>query len=255
MSFLIKRVLRATVIFSAAAVGLAGCASVEGGAPNANGVQDPYEQTNRAVHRFNVGLDRNLLRPVSKGYDAVVPDDVQTMIGNASNNLGEPSHLVNHTLQGDLKGAGIALYRFVINSTIGLAGIYDVAAEFGVASQETDFGETLHVWGGGEGAYVELPVFGPSTTRDVTGRVVDTLMNPLSHVLNNDEKAIRTGVNVADRVGDRAQFGDAIDGVFYESTDSYSQTQLFYLQNRRFELGIEAEDTYIDPTEIDTEGF
>jgi phospholipid-binding lipoprotein MlaA len=81
------------------------------------------------------------------------------------------------------------------------------------------------------------------------------VLNPLSHVLNTDERQIRTGINVADRVGQRAQLGDAIDSVLYESADSYSQTQLLYLQNRRFELGIEADDTYIDPNDIDTEGF
>lgn len=219
------------------------------------GVYDPYEPTNRAVHRFNVGLDRAVLRPVSKGYDAVVPDGVQTMVGNASDNLGEPSNLVNRTLQGDLRGAGVALYRFAVNSTVGLGGIYDVAAEFGVTADDTDFGETLHTWGGGEGAYVELPVLGPSTTRDATGRVVDAVLNPLSTVMNSDQKTLRTSLKVADRVGSRARYGDTLDSVLYESTDSYSQTQLLYLQNRRFELGIENEDSYIDPTEIDTEGF
>jgi phospholipid-binding lipoprotein MlaA len=250
-----SRFLRAPALLTATAIALAGCASVEGAGMSDAGVYDPHEPTNRAVHRFNVGLDRAVLRPVSKGYDAVVPDGVQTMVGNASDNLGEPSNLVNRTLQGDLRGAGVALYRFVVNSTVGLGGIYDVAAEFGVTADETDFGETLHTWGGGEGAYVELPVLGPSTTRDATGRVVDAVLNPLSTVMNSDQKTLRTSLKVADRVGSRARYGDTLDSVLYESTDSYSQTQLLYLQNRRFELGIENEDSYIDPTEIDTEGF
>ncbi|MCG7572941.1 VacJ family lipoprotein [Phaeobacter sp. CNT1-3] len=255
MSFPMKSALRATVFLSATAIAVAGCTTVEDTPRDFTGINDPFENTNRAVHRFNVGVDRAVLRPVSKGYDAVVPDDVQTMVSNASDNLGEPSNLINHTLQGNVGGAAKSLYRFVINSTVGLGGIYDVAAEFGVTEDETDFGTTLHAWGGGEGAYLELPLLGPSTTRDATGRVVDVVLNPLSHVLNTDERQIRTGINVADRVGQRAQLGDAIDSVLYESADSYSQTQLLYLQNRRFELGIEADDTYIDPNDIDTEGF
>jgi phospholipid-binding lipoprotein MlaA len=255
MPFPTKRALRATSLTITTAILLAACANFEEQGVSGSGTHDPFESTNRAVHRFNVGADRIVLRPVSRGYDAVVPDGLQTAITNASDNLSEPSRFLNHSLQGNGTGAARSAYRFLVNSTLGLAGTYDLAGAVGVEADDTDFGETLHVWGSGEGAYVELPLLGPSTTRDATGRVVDAVTNPMSYVLNADARSLRTGLNVADQVGDRARFGDTIDGVLYESADSYSQTQLLYLQNRRFELGIEAPDAYIDPTEIDTEGF
>ena len=231
------------------------CTPVDPGQMSADGVFDPHEADNRAVHRFNVGIDRALLRPVGTGYAEVVPQDVQVIVGNVGGNLSEPSNFVNHTLQGDLRGMGVNLFRFVVNSTLGLAGIYDAAAEFGVPADASDFGETLHVWGAPEGAYVELPLLGPSTERDATGKVVDLFTDPLSYVLPKPEKYIGTAARLTDRVGSRGRYAETVDSVLYESADSYAQSRLLYLQNRRFELGIEAESTYIEPDDIDTEGF
>jgi len=234
---------------------VAACTPVDTAQIDERGVFDPYEQQNRKVHRFNVGLDRAILRPAGNGYVSVVPQPVQTGVGNLGSNLSEPSSFVNHVLQADMEGAGTNFFRFLLNSTLGIAGVFDVASAMGIPEDESDFGETLHVWGAPEGAYVELPALGPSNERDATGKVVDLFTDPLSYVLPKPEKYLGTAARAADAVGSRGRFADTVDSVLYDSADSYAQARLFYLQNRRFELGIETEDTYIDPDEIDTEGF
>lgn len=234
---------------------VAACTPVDTAQIDERGVFDPYEQQNRKVHRFNVGLDRAILRPAGTGYVSVVPQPVQTGVGNLGSNLSEPSSFVNHVLQADMEGAGTNFFRFLLNSTLGIAGVFDVASAMGIPEDESDFGETLHVWGAPEGAYVELPALGPSNERDAAGKVVDLFTDPLSYVLPKPEKYLGTAARAADAVGSRGRFADTVDSVLYDSADSYAQARLFYLQNRRFELGIETEDTYIDPDEIDTEGF
>ena len=222
---------------------------------SADGVFDPYEQQNRKVHAFNRGLDRAIVRPTSQGYTTVVPEEIQDSVGNFATNLGQPASAVNALLQGDARGAGISTVRFVINSTLGMAGLFDAASDFDIPDHGTDFGETLHVWGVGEGAYIELPVAGPSTQRDTLGMVVDLFTNPLRYTLDAPEENYGTVAGVASRVGDRGRFADAIDSILYDSADSYSQARLIYLQNRRFELGDETATPEIDPFALDTEGF
>lgn len=227
---------------------VAGCAAGTGG----EGVNDPFEGVNRGVHAFNKGLDTVALRPVSKVYGAVVPGPVRSGVDNVAGNLGLPGTIVNNTLQGDLESAASNTGRFLVNSTFGIGGIFDVASALGTPEVETDFGETLHVWGAGEGAYVELPVFGPSTTRDALGTVVDILIDPLDAVLSSPESDYRLGARVGEIANTRYRFGDTVDGVLYDSADSYAQSRLIYLQNRRFELGIEDPTSTAGP--VDTEG-
>ena len=234
--------------FFAVAMGLsltvAGC-SVPGAG---GGIHDPYEDGNRKVHEFNRSVDRALLRPVSKGYGKIANDDLQAVVGNVATNLSTPSVMVNNLLQGDIPGFGSNLYRFVINSTVGIAGLFDPAADLGgVQLADADFGGTLAAWGAPEGAYLELPLLGPSTQRDAAGKVVDLFTNPLSYVLVAPERHAGTVARVFDRVGTRDRFGDTIDSVLYESADSYAQTRLIYLQSRRFELGDAASGAYADP--------
>ncbi len=234
--------------------GVAAC-SVPGPGEAPDGIHDPYEAENRNVHEFNRGLDRVLLRPSSQGYVGVVPEDVQLAVSNFGDNLSVPGDVVNQILQGRLDRAARNTFRFVINTTIGVAGLVDAANEFGLPADDTDFGETLHVWGAPEGAYTELPVLGPSTQRDAAGIVVDFFLNPLDYVIPSPEKYVGTAARIASKVGDRGNFSEIVDGILYESADSYAQARLIYLQNRRFELGIEDDETYIDPYELDTEGF
>lgn len=222
----------------------------------ANGeVFDPNENRNRAVHKFNLAVDRYAFRPASKGYVTVVPPDIVQAFSNFANNLSMPANTVNYLLQGDLRGAGNATLRFAVNTVFGIGGLGDPASDFGVAEAETDFGETLHTWGVNEGSYVELPLLGPSTARDATGTLVDFFTNPIGYLDNNPVDNIDIYAEFVDRLGDRGTYSDTVDAILYDSADSYAQARLIYLQNRRFELGDEDANSQIDPFELDTGGF
>ena len=220
---------------------------------DANGIFDPYEVQNRKVHALNRGLDKALIRPLGRSYTKVLPDEIEDSVGNFAKNLGQPSVMVNSLLQGDIKGAALATTRFLTNTILGFGGFIDAASELNVPKHGTDFGETLYTWGVGEGAYVELPVLGPSTQRDTTGKVVDLFTNPLSYVVPSPEKYTGTAASVASRLGDRGRYSDTVDSILYGSADSYAQARLIYLQNRRFELGDSktnaGTDPYSDPYE------
>lgn len=216
---------------------------------------DPYEKTNRANHALNRAVDRALLRPAGKGYVAVIPQPVQAGVSNFAANLALPGAIANTLLQGRLGEAGQNSLRFALNSTIGIGGLFDASSQFGLYEADADFGETLAVWGAEEGAYIELPLLGPSTERDAVGKLVDLFTNPLSYMVQSPEKYYGTAASVASRLGDRGAYADAIDSVLYNSADSYAQLRMIYLQNRRFELGEAAPDTGVDPFALDTEGF
>lgn len=216
---------------------------------------DPYEETNRANHELNRAVDRSFVRPAGKGYVAIIPTPVQKGVSNFSSNLSLPGTIVNNLLQGRLGEAGQNTLRFALNTTIGIGGVFDPSTEFKLYEAEADFGETLAVWGVNEGAYVELPLLGPSTERDAVGKVVDLFTNPLTYMVQSPEKYYGTGASVASRLGDRGAFADTIDSVLYESADSYAQARTIYLQNRRFELGEDAPEASADPFDLNTEGF
>ena len=230
---------------------LSACAVPEGYVAR-DGINDPYEERNRRVHAFNKSIDSGVLRPLSRGYNRAVPDEMKVMVNNFAGNLSTPRMVVNNLLQGDLEGALTNTTRFFLNSTIGFAGLVDVGQLAGLEAADTDFGETLHVWGFGEGAYVETPFRGPSTQRDAVGRVVDFFTNPLPQALSSDQNALRLGVQVVDVIGDRGRFGDTVDSVLYDSADSYAQSRLIYLQSRRFELGGGGDADYEDPYALGT---
>lgn len=208
---------------------------------------DPYENRNRQVHNFNVAVDRAFVGPSAGAYGQVVPRPVKRGVGNFASNLSLPGDVANNLLQGRIEPAVKNTFRFLINTTVGLGGLFDPATSIGVAHEDTDFGETLHVWGANEGAYLEVPILGPSTERDLAGTVVDIVINPLNFVLESPEAEIATGSRVLSRFGDREEYSDFIDSVLYESADSYAQARLLYLQNRRFELGQEVEADFYDP--------
>ncbi len=234
---------------------LSACVSADTDFDPTDGIYDPFETGNRKIHAFNRTIDRSIVRPAAQGYTKAVPDDIEESIGHFATNLGRPSDVVNGLLQGDLNGAGISTVRFLLNSTFGVAGLFDIATDMGLPDHETDFGETLHVWGAGEGPFVEVPLFGPSTQRDVAGRIVDLFTNPLSYVLDEPERYYSPAARIGDGLGTRGRFTDTIDSILYESADSYAQSRLIYMQNRRFELGSEDASSEIDPFELDTSGF
>lgn len=221
---------------------LAACAVV----PMGDRINDPYEESNREVHAFNTGLDRALLRPAGQAA-ADLPEAIRVPVVNFSRNAGLPSAIVNNVLQGDVGGAATNVMRFVLNSTVGVLGLADPAGAIGLYEVEADFGGTLARWGVPEGAYLELPVLGPSTERDATGELVDLVLNPLGHIADDRLTRWRVPAWAAEQVITRGTFGDTVDSVFYESADSYAQTRLIYLQNRRYELGQGRDESHIDP--------
>jgi phospholipid-binding lipoprotein MlaA len=231
-----------------AVAALAGAAAGCGPAPIAQGINDPLEQQNRAVHELNKVLDRNAVRPAAQAYGDAVPGIGRRAIANIGSNVALPSDIVNGLLQADPAAASTNTLRFVINTTVGVGGIFDPATPLGAPRVDTDFGETLHLWGVGEGNYVELPLIGPTTERDLAGMLVDVFLNPLRFILPDVEANWATGFQIAAGLGSRDRFSDTIDSVLYESADSYAQTRLLYLQNRRYELGQGApSDEFVDP--------
>ena len=205
--------------------------------PAPQGINDPNENVNRRVHAFNRAVDKSLFRPAANTYGKIVPAPIETGISNFATNLDAPGDVINDVLQGNPKDAFKNTTRFLVNTTLGIGGLFDPATELGLASAPTDFGETLHVWGAKEGRYVEVPFIGPSTTRDFTGTLTDLALNPLRLVLQPPETYWMTGAKVASTLGDRARYSATYDSILYESADSYAQARLLYLQNRRFQLG------------------
>lgn len=218
----------------AALFALAACAAP---IPSAE-VSDPFEAQNRQVHAFNLGLDRAIRpRGDTAAADPAPPSAGAMMLSRAGANLGLPSAAVNGLLQGRPDDALANVARFAVNSTVGVLGLFDPAGAIGISARPSDFGQTLHVWGVGEGDFVMLPVLGPSTARDVAGRVVDALIDPLGQVVEPPESYGLTAVRVGGRIADRARLGGTIDSILDESADSYAQLRLAYVQNRRFQLG------------------
>jgi phospholipid-binding lipoprotein MlaA len=220
-------------------------------APRATEINDPNELRNRKVHAFNKGLDQALVKPTATAYGIIMPRPVERGVDNFAANLSLPGMVLNDMLQLNIEDAFSNLARFTLNSTIGVAGLIDVATQNGLPEKPTDFGETLNVWGVAEGAYVELPVFGPSTTRDTVGLLVDFIIDPAGQLLPSGKRWLSPTAYVLNKVGDRNKYSDLVDSVLYESEDSYAQSRLLYLQNRRNELygGIsdaDLEDPYAD---------
>lgn len=209
---------------------------------------DPWEAENRRMHEFNRSVDRALVRPASKGYSGAIPDDIEMVIGNFAANLALPGAIVNSILQGNGKAATEDFYRFLVNSTIGLGGLFDTATELNMPKEsDSDFGKTLYVWGVHEGPYIELPFLGPSTTRAAVGKTVDMFTNPLSYALPSPEKYYGTAASVSSGLSKRGQYADTIDSILYDSVDSYAGSRSIYLQNRRFKLGNVESSDYLDP--------
>jgi phospholipid-binding lipoprotein MlaA len=154
--------------------------AVAGEHPAAEGraVHDPWVTMNRGIFAFNETLDRYLIEPVATGWDFVVPHQVQRGLANFFANIATPRRVANDLLQGKLSKAGDDLGRFAINTTFGMAGLFDPAGDEGLASGDEDFGQTLGVWGAPAGPYLVLPFFGPSSPRDAAGLAVDTTLAP-----------------------------------------------------------------------------
>lgn len=190
---------------------------------------DPLETLNRGVYSFNSTADRFVLRPVAVGYKKVVPGFMRTGINNFFANLFYPSTIVNQFLQGKFLDGSSDLGRFLVNSTFGLAGFIDVASHWGLPHHSEDFGQTFGRWGVGEGWYLMLPFLGPSTNRDLLGRIVDIPLNPTTHI--RDEGGLIWGLNLLDAIQLRAQLLNA-DALLKDQLDPYIFVRSAYLQSR-----------------------
>lgn len=224
-------------------LGLGACAT----APPKGPVPDPLEAVNRKVHGVNKAVDTHLVKPLSSGAaQQGGSGQLVQAVGNFGANLALPGKAVNHLLQGRPQPAVRMGFRFVVNTTLGFAGFLDPASkDFALPEEDTDFGQTLARWGVGEGAYLELPLIGPSTARDAAGRVVDIVIDPMRGWLNRDQYLIGMGARIASKAGDRGRFSDSVDSILYESADSYAQTRLIWTEHRRHELGQQGDA--IDP--------
>ncbi|MFT2098915.1 VacJ family lipoprotein [Marinomonas sp. 2405UD66-6] len=196
--------------------------------------EDPWEGFNRAMFTFNDTLDGAILKPVAQGYKAVTPTPVQKGVTNFFSNLGEISNIVNNLLQGKWDGTASSTWRFVINSTAGWFGIFDVASELGLKEYDEDFGQTLGYWGVSSGPYLVLPFFGPSTLRDGAGLVVDYTAYDDGEELFLDltyEEYLAT--LALDVIETRARLLSAESLIF---GDRYTFIRDVYLQTRAFEV-------------------
>jgi phospholipid-binding lipoprotein MlaA len=205
----------------------------------ADHINDPFEETNRQIHAFNKTVDAIALAPAAAVYGAVVPEEVRDAVDNSANNLSLPGQVVNHVLQGSIPNALQTMARFALNSTLGIAGLFDPASNLGLFEAPTNFGETLEVYGVAEGAYLELPFLGASTVRDVIGTVVDFAIDPLRQYIPSPEREYLFVLNGLDLIGDRHAYSDLVDVLLYESSDSYASQRIAYLQNMRHNLDAE----------------
>lgn len=199
-----------------------------------NEANDPFEPANRVFFKFNNGLDNVVLRPLAEGYRAVAPKTlVRDPIHRFLLNLDSPIILGNDILQGKPKRAAATFWRFLVNSTAGIGGLFDVAAYAGVKYHDADFGETLAVWGAPAGPFLELPVYGPSNPRDGIGIGVDVAMDPITWIHNghgvNAMRWSRYGITAIDEY-ERAM--DELDVINKTSLDPYATIRSLYRQNR-----------------------
>ena len=196
------------------------------------GVHDPWERFNRRVHRFNNAVDRSVARPVAKAYAKVVPEPVRSKVSNFFDNLGQPATAVNALLQGKVKHSAQAVGRFLVNSTVGVAGLFDPASRMKIPEREEDFGQTLATWGWRRSRYLELPFFGPSTVRDAFGVAGDSPLQPVSHV---EADKVRIGLTALNLVDMRTRVM-AFDSLRDEASDDYLLVRDTWSQRRDFQI-------------------
>jgi len=194
---------------------------------------DPFEPVNRKVYMVSDAVDKALLRPVAYMYQDLMPDWGKDRIGNALTNLTEPVTFLNSIFQLDGKHAYRTFCRFFINSTVGLLGTYDVAGKYGLEHRSEDFGQTIGVYAKETGPYIYLPFLGPSTARDVGGRVVDFFIDPFNYVENDAFQISRT---VAGAIVTREKLLEVTEEIDKYSFDPYTAIRSGYLQHRKKEI-------------------
>ncbi|MEO8444643.1 MAG: VacJ family lipoprotein [Gammaproteobacteria bacterium] len=230
------------------AITVTGCASRN--AATAGEAYDPLEPVNRVMYRVNDLGDKYLLRPVAVGYTYALPQPIRTGVSNVFSNLLYPVTIANDFLQGKFRQVGHDGARFLLNSTVGLAGLFDPATRLGLEEHDEDLDQTLAVWGVGEGPYLVIPLFGPRTLRHLVGDAADAPLTPFYGALDSDSN-VALGAWFLNQVDRRSRFLDTDNQVF-EAYDPYTFVRDAYLQNRRYLAldGDVAEDnSYLDDPE------
>lgn len=216
---------------------LAGCATTpEEGTPERaefDEINDPIEPVNRAIFSFNQVADDVLIGPLARGYRAVMPSMIRRGVRNVLSNLRAPVTLANDLLQFKPDRALVTGGRFLLNTTIGVGGLFDVATDWGIQGHREDFGQTLAVWGYPEGPYLMLPLLGPSNPRDTTGLVVDAFMDPWGYFIPGDYALVRPLVSGLD---ERERVLDPLDEIERASLDFYATLRSLYRQRRADEI-------------------
>lgn len=211
---------------------LGACATTPPG-PGASTVYDPIEPVNRAVFEFNRVVDGLLIKPIAQLYGLIVPSPIRTGVRNFLANLRSPIIFANDLLQGETERAGTTLGRFMINTTIGLGGVLDPATALGRERHDEDLGQTLAVWGVGDGPYLVLPILGPSNLRDFAGRLGDRFANPLTYL---DDDTYWIAQAAGEGVQARYDTLDLLDDLERNSLDFYAAVRAIYAQRRAAEI-------------------
>ncbi|HEY2401885.1 MAG TPA: VacJ family lipoprotein [Steroidobacteraceae bacterium] len=215
-------------LLAAACLTVFGCASLP---PNSKrDPRDPWERLNRTTFKVNMAIDHAVARPVARGYQKVVPSPVRTSVSNFMDNLFYPVTMVNDLLQLKFKGFGEDTGRFLLNTTVGIGGLFDPATKVGLEKHEEDLGQTFGYWGAKPGPYFMIPILGPSDVRDGIGKVGDGFLSPLSYVKNN---YVRYGVYGLYIVDTRYRLLPQ-DHLLDESYDPYTFLKNAYLQRRQY---------------------
>jgi len=229
------KALRTIVTAILVGVLLTGCAStraVEG----PQDINDPFEPFNRVMFNTTLVVDKVLLRPTAIVYRTVIPQPLRNGVRNFLNNLDSPVILTNDILQGEFARARVTLVRTVVNTTVGVGGLFDVADKWGYPRHREDFGQTLATFGIGEGPYLFIPLFGPANPRDLLGYGTDIFFNPLTYVQWGDESYIpyvRYGVDLIDL---RERNIETLDEIEQTSLDYYASVRSLYRQSRNNEI-------------------
>ena len=196
-------------------------------------IYDPLESINRVIFNFNNVADKIILEPTAKGYKKL-PSPIQKGIGNFLNNLKLPLVVVNQILQGQFKNASDSTGRFLVNSTVGIFGLADVAEKIGLEQTQEDFGQTLAKWGIGDGFYIVLPIFGPSNLRDTSGMMLTYVTDPVNAYAVHENESwflpVRTATNAIDQ---RSKIIDEVNALRNNSLDYYAAVRSSYYQNRK----------------------
>ena len=214
----------------------------------AEDVADPWEGMNRKVQAFNDTADRFVLKPVAKGYRAVTPKPVRRSVGNFFSNLLTPVVALNQLLQGKPRESGSDAMRFLVNTTLGVGGLFDVSSKVGLVQHEEDFDQTYARWGVGSGPYLVLPFLGPSTVRGGVGTATGFFTNPLRYV---DDRSVGVTLGALYLIDGRAQLLDVEQLV---GGDRYTFIRDAYLQRREFLINdgaVPEEDPFLDDSEFE----